>query len=175
MAALLEGVGSGAVSNQVSDVQYAEVVLVIGSNPTVNHPVAATWIKNAVKNGHRSSFSPIRARTELARHATHVLQFKPDTDVALLNAIMHVIVAEGLVNQDFVRDRTSGYAALAENVKKYSPGTMAPICGIPAQTIREVARLYAHVEGLDDPVGHGHIAACARHRQCALPDRARRS
>jgi len=142
VAALLEGVGSGAVSNQVSDVQHAEVVLVIGANPTVNHPVAATWIKNAVRNGAKLIIADPR-RTELARHATHVLQFKPDADVAMLNAIMHVIVAEGLVNQNFVRDRTSGYAALAENVKKYSPEKMAPVCGIPAQTIREVARLYA--------------------------------
>src|SRR5450759_1895469 len=146
VAALLEGVGSGAVSNQVSDVLRAEVVLVIGANPTVNHPVAATWIKNAVKNGTKLIIADPR-RTELARHATHVLQFKPDTDVAMLNAIMHVIVAEGLVNQDFIRDRTSGYAALAENVKKYIPEMMAPICGIPAQIIREVARLYATSKG----------------------------
>src|SRR5450830_1172956 len=146
VAALLEGVGSGAVSNQVSDVLRAEVVLVIGANPTVNHPVAATWIKNAVKNGTKLIIADPR-RTELARHATHVLQFKPDTDVAMLNAIMHVIVAEGLVNKDFIRDRTSGYAALAENVKKYSPEMMAPICGIPAATIREVARAYATSKG----------------------------
>ncbi|HEY5291426.1 MAG TPA: molybdopterin-dependent oxidoreductase, partial [Burkholderiales bacterium] len=146
VAALLEGVGSGAVSNQVSDVQFAEVVLVIGSNPTVNHPVAATWIKNAVKNGTKLIIADPR-RTELARHATHVLQFNADTDVAMLNAVMHVIVAEGLVDKDFIRDRTSGYAALAENVKKYSPETMAPICGIPAQTLRQVARLYATSKG----------------------------
>jgi len=146
VAALLEGVGSGAVSNQVSDVQYAEVVLVIGSNPTVNHPVAATWIKNAVKNGTKLIIADPR-RTELSRHATHVLQFNADTDVAMLNAIMHVIVAEGLVDKDFVRDRTSGYPALAENVKKYSPEKMAPICGIPAKTLREVARLYATSKG----------------------------
>jgi len=142
VAALLEGVGSGAVSNQVSDVQFAEVVLVIGANPTVNHPVAATWIKNAVKNGTKLILADPR-RTELARHATHVLQFKPDTDVAMLNAIMHVIVAEGLVHEEFIRDRTSGYPALAENVKKHSPEIMAPICGIPAETLRKVARLYA--------------------------------
>ena len=146
VAALLEGVGSGAVSNQVSDVQFAEVVLVIGSNPTVNHPVAATFIKNAVKNGTKLIIADPR-RTELARHATHVLQFNADTDVAMLNAIMHVIVAEGLVDKEFIRDRTSGYAALAENVKKYSPELMAPICGIPTQTLREVARLYATSKG----------------------------
>ena len=63
--------------------------------------------------------------------------------MALLNAMLHVVVEEGLVDQAFIRDRTSGYEALAENVKKFSPEAMAPICGIDAQTIREVARLYA--------------------------------
>jgi formate dehydrogenase major subunit len=142
VAALLEGIGSGAVSNQVNDVLAAEVVFVIGANPTVNHPVAATWIKNAAKRGVKLIVADPR-RTELARHATHFLQFKPDTDIALLNAMLNVIVTEGLANEKFVRDRTSGYEALAQNVKKYPPEAMAPVCGIPAQTIREVARLYA--------------------------------
>ena len=142
VAALMEGLNSGAVSNQVSDVLKAEVVLLIGANPTVNHPVAATWIKNAVKRGMKLILADPR-RTELARLATHVLQFKPDTDVALLNAMLHVIVNEGLANAAFIRDRTSGYEALRENVQKFSPEAMAPVCGIPAETIREVARLYA--------------------------------
>jgi formate dehydrogenase major subunit len=142
VAALMEGISSGAVSNPVKDVMKAEVALLIGANPTVNHPVAATWIKNAVKNGTKLILADPR-RTELARHATHVLQFKPDTDVALLNAMLNVIVTEGLVDQAFVRDRTSGYEALAANVAKFTPELMEPLCGIPAATIREVARLYA--------------------------------
>jgi formate dehydrogenase major subunit len=146
VAALLEGIGSGAVSNPVRDVAKAEVVFLIGANPTVNHPVAATWMKNAAKRGAKLIVADPR-RTELARHATYFLQFKPDTDVALLNAMMHTIVDEGLVNEDFVRDRTSGYDALAENVKAFSPEVMAPVCGIPAATIREVARLYARSKG----------------------------
>jgi formate dehydrogenase major subunit len=146
VAALLEGLGSAAVSNQVSDVMKAEVVFLIGANPTVNHPVAATWIKNAVKNGTKLILADPRA-SELARIATYLLQFKPATDVALLNAMMHTIVTEGLVNEAFVRDRASGYEALRENVKKYSPEAMAPICGIPAETIKEVARLYATSKG----------------------------
>jgi formate dehydrogenase major subunit len=146
VAALLEGVGSGAVSNQVSDVMNAEVVFVIGANPTVNHPVAATWMKNAAKNGTKLIIADPR-RTDLARHATHFLQFKPDTDVAMLNAMIHTIVEEGLADEDFIRDRTSGYEALKENAKHYSPELMAPICGIPAQTIREVARLFATSKG----------------------------
>ena len=120
----------------------AEVIFVIGANPTVNHPVAATLIKNAAKAGVKLIVADPR-RSDLARHATYYLQFNPDTDVALLNAMLHVIVEEGLVDEAFIRDRTSGYDALAENVKKFSPEAMAPICGIDAKTIREVARLYA--------------------------------
>ena len=142
VAALMEGINSGAVSNQVRDVQHSEVMFLIGANPIVNHPVAATWMKNAVKNGTKLILADPR-RSELARHATYYLQFNADTDVALLNAMLHVIVTEGLVDEAFVRSRTSGYEALAENVKKFAPETMAPICGIAAETIREVARLYA--------------------------------
>ena len=142
VAALMEGINSGAVSNQVRDVANAEVIFVIGANPTVNHPVAATFIKNAAKAGSKLIVADPR-RGDLARHATYTLQFNPDTDVALLNAMLHVIVEEDLVDKDFIRDRTSGYDELAANVKKFSPEIMAPICGIDAQTIREVARLYA--------------------------------
>ncbi len=142
VAALMEGINSGAVSNQVRDVARAEVIFLIGANPTVNHPVAATWMKNAAKAGTKLIVADPR-RGDLARYATYYLQFNPDTDVALLNAMLHVIVEEGLVNEAFIRDRTAGYEALTENVKKFSPEVMAPICGIDAKTIREVARLYA--------------------------------
>jgi formate dehydrogenase major subunit len=142
VAALMEGINSGAVSNQVRDVANAEVIFVIGANPTVNHPVAATWIKNAVKSGVKLIVADPR-RSELARHANYYLQFNPDTDVALLNAMLYVIVEEGLTDEAFIRDRTSGYAALRENVTRFSPEVMAPICGIDAKIIREVARLYA--------------------------------
>jgi formate dehydrogenase major subunit len=142
VAALMEGINSGAVSNQVRDVANAEVIFVIGANPTVNHPVAATFIKNAAKAGSKLIIADPR-RGDLARHATYNLQFNADTDVALLNALLYVIVTEGLTDERFIADRTSGYAELAENVRKFSPEAMAPICGIDAQTIREVARLYA--------------------------------
>ena len=146
VSALLEGIGSGAVSNPVMDVTRAEVIVVIGANPTVNHPVAATWIKNAVKGGAKLVVMDPR-RSELARHAHRYLQFKPDTDVALLNAMMHVIVSERLVDADFIASRTVGYEDLEKNVAEYSPEAMAPICGIDADTIRYVARLYATSKG----------------------------
>ncbi|MCZ7565325.1 MAG: formate dehydrogenase subunit alpha [Burkholderiales bacterium] len=142
VAALMEGINSGAVSNPVRDVAQADVVLLIGSNPTVNHPVAATWMKNAMERGTRFVVADPR-RTELARLAWRFLQFNADTDVALLNAMLHTIVTEGLVNEAFVRDRTSGYEELQENVARFSPEAMAPVCGIPAEAIREAARAYA--------------------------------
>ena len=146
VSALLEGIGSGAVSNPVMDVTRAEVIVIIGANPTVNHPVAATWIKNAVKLGAKLVVLDPR-RSELARHAHRYLQFKADTDVALLNAMMHVIVTEGLVDAGFIASRTIGYEDLEKNVAEYSPEAMAPICGIDAETIRYVARLYATSKG----------------------------
>src|ERR1700730_15285915 len=91
VAALMEGINSGAVSNQVRDVARAEVIFLIGANPTSNPPVAATWMKNAVKAGTKLIVADPR-RSELARHATYNLQFKSDTDVALLNAMLYVIV-----------------------------------------------------------------------------------
>jgi formate dehydrogenase major subunit len=142
VAALLEDIGSGAVSNQVSDVALADVAIVIGANPTVNHPVAATFMKNAAKAGTKLIVMDPR-RSDLARHAAHFLQFRSDTDVALLNGFMNVIVAEGLTNETFIRERTENYEALKANVADYTPEKVAPITGIPAETIREVARLYA--------------------------------
>ena len=142
VAALLEGLGSGAVSNPVADVQHADVIVVIGANPTVNHPVAATWMKNAVERGATLIVMDPR-QTELARHATHALQFRPDSDVALLNAIAHVIVTEGLVNEAFIAARTEGYEAFRTNVLAATPEAMSPVCGIDAGTIRAVARTYA--------------------------------
>ena len=142
VVALLEGIGSGAVSNPVMDVTKSEVAIIIGANPSVNHPVAASWIKNAVNNGTKLVVMDPR-KSELARVAHRFLQFKPDTDVALLNAMMQVIVAENLVDAEFIRSRTENYEALKSNVAAYTPELMAPICGIDAETIKYVARLYA--------------------------------
>ncbi len=142
VAALLEGIGSGAVSNPVRDVEFAEVIFVIGANPTVNHPVAASWIKNAVKRGAKLIIADPR-RTELARHATHVLQFKADTDVAMLNAMLFTIIEEGLVDENFVAERTENFAALKATVANYSPETMENVCGVPSAQIRAVARMFA--------------------------------
>ncbi|MBI2276889.1 MAG: formate dehydrogenase subunit alpha [Dechloromonas sp.] len=143
VAALLEGIGSGAVSNPVRDVEHADLIIVIGANPTANHPVAASFFKNAARRGALLVVIDPRL-TELARDADFSLQFAPDTDVLLLNALLHVIVFEGLVNEDFVSRRVDGFdnayrAALAA----YAPESVAAQVGIPAATLREVAHRYA--------------------------------
>ena len=142
VSALLEGVGSAAVSNQVNDVEHASLILVIGSNPTANHPVAATWMKNAAKRGTKIVLADPRV-TDIGKHAWRTLQFKPDTDVAMLNALIYTVIEEGLVDQNFIQTRANNYEALKQNIQGYSPEAMAPICGVPAATLREVAREFA--------------------------------
>ena len=142
VAALIETIGSGAVTASFSECRNSDLIIVIGANPTVNHPVAATFIKNAVKRGAKLIVIDPR-RQSLSRHATHHLAFRPGTDVALLNALLHVIITEGLFNRDYVERFTEGFDQLADRIGPFSPEAMAPVCGIPAETLREVARSYA--------------------------------
>lgn len=146
VAAMLEMIGSGAVSNQVSDVAEAEVIVIIGAKPTVNHPVAATFMKNAAQAGKKLVLMD-PYRSDLARHADYYLQFRSDTDVPLLNAMMHTIIEEDLHDQAYIEKQTEGFEALRETVANYSPESVENICGIPAETIKEVARLYARSKG----------------------------
>jgi formate dehydrogenase major subunit len=145
VAALMEGIGSGAVTAPFMAAKDADVIIVIGANPTENHPVAATFFKNAVKQGATLIVMDPRGQT-LKRHATHMLQFKPARDVAMLSAMLNVIIGEGLYDKQYVQAHTEDFAKLAENVKNYPPEKMAEICGIDAETLRIVARKYARAE-----------------------------
>ncbi|MDD2880361.1 MAG: formate dehydrogenase subunit alpha [Rhodoferax sp.] len=145
VAALLEGVGSGAVSNQVNDVAHADFVLVMGSNTAANHPVAASWMKNAAKRGTRIVTADPRG-VDLAQHAWRHLQFKADADVALINAMIYTVFDEGLANEAFMAQRVDNVQVVREGVAAYSPEAMANVCGIAAGTIREVARAYARAK-----------------------------
>ncbi|MFL5147580.1 MAG: formate dehydrogenase subunit alpha, partial [Microvirga sp.] len=145
VAGLLEGVGSGAVSAPFMAAEDADVIVVIGANPIENHPVAATFFKNAAERGAKLVVMDPRGQA-LKRHATHMLQFRPGRDVAMLNAILHTIVEEKLYDRQYVQANTEDFEKLVENVRDFTPETMAEICGIPAKTLREVARLYARAE-----------------------------
>jgi formate dehydrogenase major subunit len=142
VAALMEGLNSGAVSAPFEAALDAEVIIVIGANPTVNHPVAATFIKNAARRGARLIVIEPR-RQSLSRHAHMHLAFKPGSDVALLNAMLYTIITEGLTDDRYIADHTEGYEELKARILAFSPEKMEPICGVPAESLREVARLYA--------------------------------
>ncbi|WP_270935180.1 formate dehydrogenase subunit alpha [Falsiroseomonas oryzae] len=142
VAALIEGIGSGAVTAPFTAALDAEVVLVIGARPTENHPVAATFLKEAATRGTQLVVMDPRG-TGLDRHATEVVRFTPGRDVPLLNAMLHVIVAEGLHDRQYVAAHTEDFERLRDHVAALTPEAMAPLCGVPAEQIRRVARLYA--------------------------------
>jgi formate dehydrogenase major subunit len=144
VAALLECIGSGAVTAPFNAVKDSDVVVVIGANPTENHPVAATYFKQVAKRGTLIVMDP--RGTALKRHATHMLRFKPGTDVALLNAMLNVIVTEELYDREYVDAHTEGFENLKRQIKDYAPEAMEPVCGIDAETIRNVARTYAQAQ-----------------------------
>jgi len=141
----MEGIGSGAVSATFNECKNSEVIFVIGANPTENHPVAATFFKQAAKRGATLIVADPRGQA-LKRHATHMMQFKPGTDVALLNGMLNTIVAEKLYDQQYIQTYVEGFKQFADSIKDYTPEEMAPICGIEVDIIRTVARKFARAK-----------------------------
>lgn len=145
VAALMEQIGGGSVSNPFSDCLETDVIFIIGSNTTHNHPVAATFMKQAAKAGTTLIIADPR-RPDMANHADYYLRFHPGTDVALLNGIMHVIIAEGLYDERFIEERTEQFDLLREAVRHYTPHWTARLTGVPEQRIIDVARAYGKAE-----------------------------
>src|SRR5204863_130207 len=121
------------------------VIIVIGARPTENHPVAATFFKQAAKRGARLYVMDPRSQST-RRNATKMLQFNPGRDVAMLNALLHTIIEEGLYDRQYVQAHTEDFEKLREHIRDYAPEKMAEICGIDAATLREVARDYARAK-----------------------------
>ena len=145
VAALFEGVKSGAVSAPFNAATVSDCIIVIGARPTENHPVAATYLKRAAKRGAKIVVMDPR-KQGLSKHAEHNLQFKAGTDVAMLNAMLHTIIKEDLYDEQYVQGQTEGFEELKESIKDFSPEKMEAVCGIKAETLKEVARLYATSE-----------------------------
>lgn len=142
VAALMENVGSGAVTATFNEIENADVAIVIGANPVENHPVAATYFKQFTKRGGKLIVMDPRG-VGLRRFASHMLQFKPGADVSMLNAIMHVIVEEGLYDRQYIEAFTENWEAEKAHLAQFPPEKMAEICGIDAETLRDVARTFA--------------------------------
>jgi formate dehydrogenase major subunit len=145
VAALMENVGSGAVTATFNEIENADVAIVIGCNPIENHPVAATYFKQFAKRGGKLIVMDPRGQG-LKRHATHMLQFRPGTDVAMLNAIMNVIVTEELYDRQYIESMTEGFEAIKSHLADFTPEAMEAVCGIEAGVLRDVARTFARAK-----------------------------
>ncbi len=142
VAALMENVGSGAVSATFNQIENSDVAIVIGANPIENHPVAATYFKQFTKRGGKLIVMDPRG-VGLGKYATHRLKFRPGTDVAMLNAIMHTIVKEKLYDQQYIEAYTENWEAQKAHLKDFPPEKMAELCGVDAEELKEVARLFS--------------------------------
>ncbi len=142
VAALMENVGSAAVTATFNEIENADVAIVIGANPIENHPVAATYFKQFAKRGGKLIVMDPRGQA-LKRFASHMLQFRPGADVSMLNAIMHVIVEEGLYDQQYIEAYTENWEAEKAHLKNFPPEKMSEICGIDSGVLRDVARTFA--------------------------------
>ena len=142
VAALMENVGSGAVTATFNEIENADVAIVIGANPIENHPVAATYFKQFTKRGGKLIVMDPRGQA-LKRFSSHMLQFRPGADVSMLNAIMHTIVEEELYDRQYIEAYTENWEAEKAHLADFTPEKMQEICGIPAETLRDVARTFA--------------------------------
>ena len=142
VAALMENVGSAAVTATFNEIENADVAIVIGANPIENHPVAATYFKQFAKRGGKLIVMDPRGQA-LKRFSSHMLQFRPGADVSMLNAIMHVIVEEGLYDQQYIEAYTENWEAEKAHLKNFPPEKMSEICGIEPGVLRDVARTFA--------------------------------
>ncbi|MGH2780275.1 MAG: formate dehydrogenase subunit alpha [Thermoleophilaceae bacterium] len=145
VAALFEGIGSGAVSTTYGDVLNADVAIITGSNATANHPVASSFFKQARRRGTTVIYIDPRA-TKVADHADVFCQLKPGTDVAFYNALMHELIRLDLVDREFIEHRTSNYEALVETVAEYTPERAGQICELDPDLIRRVARIWGEAD-----------------------------
>ena len=145
VAALLEGIGSGAVTTTYGDIENADVALLAGTNTTANHPVAASFFKEAHKRGTKLIVVDPR-RSSIADHADYYCRIKPGTDVAFYNGLMNIILKENLEDRTFINERTNGIEELEKSLEYYSPERASAICGIDSKVLIEISRLFGKAD-----------------------------
>jgi formate dehydrogenase alpha subunit len=169
VAGLATSFGSGAMTNSINEIKDAQLLFLIGTNTTEAHPVIGYRMKQAVRSGARLIVADPR-RIELAGTADYWLRLKPGTDIQLLNGLMHIIIAEGLQNQEFIATRTENFEALYDAVKPYTPEYVSGVTGISVDDLYAVARLYATTDramlfytlGITEHVcGTSNVMSCA--------------
>ncbi len=146
VAGLAAAFGSGAMTNSIEEIEFTDVILAMGTNTTENHPVISSRIKRAVQQRGAKLIVIDPREIDLVKYATLWLRQKPGTDVAVLNGLMNVIIAEGIFAREYVENRTEGFETLKKTVEKYTPEYVEGISGVPAAEIKKAARLYARAE-----------------------------
>ncbi len=162
MAGLAATLGSGAMTNPIVDLANADCIFAIGSNFAENHPIVSRWVLDAKQRGAKIIVADPRF-TPTAWSADLFLPLLPGTDTSLINAMMNVIIEEGLWNEGFVKERVEGFDALCDVVADYPPERAAKITGVPAEGIVKAARAYATSNSFFDCVLHGHHPAYLWH------------
>ncbi len=170
MTGLVAAFGSGAMTNSIGDIiTQAKAYFVIGSNTTEQHPVIGIQLRSAVRDGAKLILADPRS-IGLADLAALHLKHRPGSDIALLNAIMHVLIAEDVYDKGFVADRTEGLDGLRALLDKYTPEYGEKITGVPADDIRVAARMLAankptallYAMGITQhATGHQNVLSCA--------------
>jgi anaerobic selenocysteine-containing dehydrogenase len=153
VAGLAAAFGSGAMTNSIADIESADVFLITGSNTTENHPVFSSTVKRAVALKGAKLIVVDPRRIKITQYADKWLRQNLGTDVAWINGLMHVIIAENLYAKEYIESRTVGFDELKKTVEKYTPDYVEQITGIPANEIIEAARMYA-------VAGRGSILYC---------------
>jgi len=145
VAGLAAAFGSGAMTNSIPEVLEADCILITGSNTIEQHPLIGSRVLRAKERG--ATLIVVDPReTFLSSHADISLHQKPGSDVAWLNAMMNVIISEGLHDKPFIETRTEGFEAFRELVAEYTPERAEQISGIPAEQLVRAARAYANAK-----------------------------
>jgi formate dehydrogenase alpha subunit len=142
VAGLAKSFGSGAMTNTIMDLRFADCILVTGSNTSEAHPIIGLQIKAAVKRNHATLIVADPRRIDLVKYASVWLRHRSGTDVALFNGIMNVILAEGMANEKFIAERTEDYPAFRAMVERYTPERVEAITGVPRGDIVRAARAF---------------------------------
>ncbi|WP_299018453.1 formate dehydrogenase subunit alpha [uncultured Photobacterium sp.] len=145
VAGLKQALGSGAMTNSAKDIFATDLILVIGADPTENHSVFGGQIFEAQQKGAKLIVIDPRV-TRLAKVADMHVQLRPGSNIALLNAMLHVIIKENWHNQDFIRQRCEGFDELAKNVEDVTPESVEEYTGVSTELIRQVAKAYSQVK-----------------------------
>lgn len=146
VAGLAATFGSGAMTNSIDEIEYADAIIAIGTNTTENHPVIGSRVKRAVRRNDAKLIVIDPREIGLVKFASIWLRPKAGTNVAVLNGLMNVIISEDLLAKEYIKDRTEGFEAFAKTVSKYTPEYVEEISGVPADDLRAAARMYGEAE-----------------------------